>query len=90
MTKKELIKVVAEKLEKSQKETAELVDVVFDEIVKGLLENGEVRLSGFGKISVVERAARKARNPQTGEEMIVPAKKAIRFKAAKQLKDAVQ
>lgn len=60
------------------------------EVIKGELKSGgEVTLPGIGKLSVSERAARTARNPRTGEEIAVAAKKAPKFSAAKALKDAV-
>lgn len=60
------------------------------DVIKGELNGGgEVTLPGIGKLSVSERAARTARNPRTGEEISVPAKKAPKFSAVKALKDAV-
>lgn len=60
------------------------------EVIKGELKSGgEVTLPGIGKLSVSDRAARTARNPRTGEEIAVPAKKAPKFDAIKALKDAV-
>ncbi len=58
--------------------------------VKTALQKGEpVTLIGFGTYSVTERKARTGRNPQTGEELQIPAKKAIKFKAGKVLREAV-
>jgi len=60
------------------------------EIVQEYLADGqEVTLPGIGKLSVTERAARSGRNPQTGEELEIPASRAPKFKAAKALKDAI-
>ncbi|WP_036204705.1 HU family DNA-binding protein [Marinobacter sp. MCTG268] len=60
------------------------------EIVQEHLAHGqEVTLPGIGKFSVTERAARSGRNPQTGEELEIPASKAPKFKASKALKEAV-
>ncbi|MEW6378471.1 MAG: HU family DNA-binding protein [bacterium] len=59
--------------------------------IKTALQKGEpVTLIGFGTYSVTERKARTGRNPQTGEELQIPAKKAIKFKAGKGLRDAVE
>ena len=59
--------------------------------VKTALQKGEpVTLIGFGTYSVTERKARTGRNPQTGEELQIPAKKAIKFKAGKGLREAVE
>lgn len=64
---------------------ASLANVVTDAVANG----EEVTLPGIGKLSVAERAARKGRNPSTGEEMDIPAKTVPHFSAAKALKDAV-
>jgi DNA-binding protein HU-beta len=59
--------------------------------ITGALKNGDgVTLVGFGTFSVTNRAARKGRNPQTGEEISIPAIKNPKFKAGKALKDAVK
>ena len=61
------------------------------DVVKDALVNGDkVALTGFGTFEVAERAARKGRNPKTGEEILIPASKAPKFKAGKALKDAVK
>ncbi|MGG2091260.1 HU family DNA-binding protein [Bacillus sp. S13(2024)] len=74
----------------STKETEILVDTVLDTI-KGLTaEDGELRLTNFGTFEVRERAARKGRNPQTGEEIEIEASKAPAFKPAKAFKDTVK
>ena len=89
MNKSELITSMAEKAKMTKKD-AEIALKAFTESVEEALEKGEkVQLVGFGTFEVVERAARTCRNPQTGEMMEVPAKKAPKFKAAKSLKDAV-
>ncbi|MEL7060236.1 MAG: HU family DNA-binding protein [Acidobacteriota bacterium] len=73
----------------TKKQAGEACDVVFDHI-SSVLEGGEkVSVSGFGTFVISERAERKGRNPQTGEPMTIPASKNVRFKAGKQLKDAV-
>lgn len=90
MNKAALVKAVAEKAGMTQRKTAEVVDAVLNSLVEALQNGEEVRVHGFGKFTVAERAARTARNPKTGELVQVPAKKAVRFKAAKQLKEAVK
>lgn len=89
MNKGELVKVVAEKAELSQKEATAAVTAVFDAIKSALIEGDTVQLIGFGTFSIKERAAREGRNPSTGELMHIPAKKAPAFKASKALKDAI-
>ena len=67
----------------------ELVNAVFDALTAALKRGDDVRLPAFGVFDVKETAARTARNPQTGEEVQVPAGKKARFKPAKALKDAL-
>ncbi|MFP9216771.1 HU-related DNA-binding protein HupN, partial [Enterococcus faecalis] len=66
------------------------VEKVFDTISEALKSGEKVSIPGFGTFEVRERAARKGRNPQTGEEIDIPATKAPAFKPAKALKDAVK
>ncbi|WP_280768234.1 HU family DNA-binding protein [Salipaludibacillus daqingensis] len=90
MNKTELINAVAEKSELSKKDATSAVDAVFD-VITGSLQNSEkVQLIGFGNFEVRERAARKGRNPQTGEEIEIPASNVPAFKPGKALKDAVK
>ncbi|WP_416149704.1 HU family DNA-binding protein [Salipaludibacillus sp. HK11] len=90
MNKTELINAVAEKTELSKKDATSAVDSVF-EVITGSLQNGEkVQLIGFGNFEVRERAARKGRNPQTGEEIEIAASNVPAFKPGKALKDAVK
>jgi DNA-binding protein HU-beta len=88
--KSELVDAVADKVDGlTKKQAAEAFDAIFDTIT-GYLENGDrVSITGFGSFSVTERAARKGRNPATGQEIHIPASKNARFKAGKDLKEAV-
>ncbi|MED1123333.1 HU family DNA-binding protein [Bacillus atrophaeus] len=90
MNKTELVGAVAEKLGVTKKEATPKVEAVFEVLVETLSKGEEIKVSGFGTFVVRERAARKGRNPQTGEEIDIPATKAPAFKAAKALKDAVK
>ena len=89
MNKSELVAAIAEKAELSKKDAENALkaftDVVADELKKG----EKIQLGGFGTFEVSERAARTGRNPQTGDEMKIPASKAPKFKAGKALKDIV-
>ncbi len=87
MTKTELIENVAQAADMTKKEAAQAVKVVLDTIEKALKNEDSVALPGFGTFSVRERSERKGRNPQTGEEITIPAGKAVRFKAGKNLKN---
>ena len=89
MTKAELVAKIAEKTGLSKKDSEAALNA-FMETVKEALSNGEkVSLVGFGTFEVVERAERKGRNPQTGEEITIPATKAPKFRPGKGLKEAV-
>lgn len=90
MNKEILVKTVAGNIEGATKKDIEVVvNEVFD-VIKNTLASGEkVSVAGFGAFESVERAERVARNPRTGEEMIIPKSKAPKFKASKNLKDAV-
>jgi|SRR6478735_3602643 DNA-binding protein HU-beta len=90
MNKTELINAVAEASELSKKDATKAVDAVFDTILEALKAEDKVQLIGFGNFEVRERAARKGRNPQTGEEIEIPASKVPAFKPGKALKDAVK
>ncbi|MBQ9267424.1 MAG: HU family DNA-binding protein [Clostridia bacterium] len=89
MNKADLIAKIAEEAELSKK-SAEAALNAFVGAVEGALKKGEkVQLVGFGSFEVRKRAARKGRNPQTKEEIKIPASKAPVFKAGKALKDLV-
>lgn len=89
MNKKDLVNAVAEKAEMSKKDARVALDAVLEAVTEGLAENGKVALSGFGSWTVSERAARKGRNPQTGEELEIPAKLTPKFKASKNMKELI-
>ena len=90
MNKKELIAKLAEKMEVTKKAAGECLDAMVEVITEALSEGTDVKISGFGTFSVVERAAREGRNPATGEAMHIEASKAPKFKAASALKEAVK
>lgn len=90
MNKTELINQVAEKTGLTKKDSTKAVDALFDSITEALRNGDKVQLIGFGNFEVRERAERTGRNPQTGEEMVIPATKVPAFKPGKALKDAVK
>lgn len=90
MNKGDLVSAMAEVTGMTKKDTAAAVDA-FIEVVSETLEKGEdVALVGFGTFKVKERAARKGRNLQSGEEIDIPASNVVSFKVGKTLKDAVK
>nr|WP_206155407.1 HU family DNA-binding protein [Caldanaerobacter subterraneus] len=89
VNKAELVAKIAEKSELTKKDAEKALNA-FIEAVQEALKNGDkVQLVGFGTFEVRERAERKGRNPQTREEITIPASKAPIFKAGKALKDLV-
>ncbi len=88
--KADLVDKVADKTGLTKKDSNAAVEAVFDSIQEFLAEEEKVQLIGFGTFEVRERAARKGRNPQTGEEIQIPATKVPAFKAGKNLKEAVK
>ncbi|GJM80087.1 HU family DNA-binding protein [Paenibacillus timonensis] len=90
MNKSDLISQVAESTELSKKDATKAVDAVFDAISAALQNGDKVQLVGFGNFEVRERSARKGRNPQTGEEIEIPASKIPAFKPGKALKDGIK
>jgi DNA-binding protein HU-beta len=89
MNKAELIASVAEKTEFTKKDSEKAVGAFLDAIREALAAGEKVQLVGFGTFEIRERAARKGRNPQTGEEINIEAASVPVFKAGKALRDAV-
>jgi len=89
MNKAELVAAVAAKTGETKKSAEETLNAFVDVVTATLKKGDKVQLVGFGSFDVKKRAARKGRNPQTGEEIKIPASKAPVFKAGKALKDAV-
>lgn len=89
MTKGDLVNAVREKSGLTKKDSAAALDAMLSAIKENLASGDKIQLIGFGSFDVVEKAARTGRHPRTGEPLEIPAKKAVRFKAGKALKDAV-
>ena len=89
MTKTELAATVAEKAQITKKQADQILNTTFEAIKQALVEGDKVQLIGFGTFEIRNRAARKGRNPQTNEEIDIPASKLPSFKAGKALKEAV-
>ena len=79
-TKRDIIKEVSEKCKLTQTEVKDIVQAAFDSIVASLVSGEKVEIRNFGVFVVKERAQRRARNPRTGEEVVVPPKKVVVFK----------
>lgn len=90
MKKAELVDAVATKSELTKQDSKKAVDALFETISNTLAKEEKIQLIGFGTFEVRERAERTGRNPQTGEEMTIPASKVPAFKPGKELKEAVK
>lgn len=89
MNKQALVDQVQTETGGTKAQAERIVNGIFDSITNALSQGEEVSIAGFGSFEAKMRAARTARNPRTGEEVQVPAKRVPKFKAAKALKDAV-
>ncbi len=90
MTKAELVEKMAKECKISKAACNKALDSFVDGVKKALKKGDRVALIGFGTFSVSQRKARKGRNPQTGKEIKIPARKAPKFSAGAGLKKAVK
>ena len=90
MTKKEIVKAISEEIGLTQLKTKEIVQKTFDAIVETLVEDKRIELRNFGVFEVKKRAARKARNPRTGERVDVAEKFVVTFKPGKEMEERVR
>lgn len=87
MTKADMVELVYERIGVSKREAANMVESIFD-IIKESLERGEnVKISGFGSFNLREKQPRRGRNPQTGEEITISARRVLSFKSSNVLRD---
>jgi len=89
MNKAQLIDAMAEKAGLSKADAKKALDAFVDSTTDALKGGDRVALIGFGSFAISERGARTGRNPQTGKEISIPAKKVVKFKAGAELADAV-
>lgn len=85
MTKKEIVKTISEEIGLTQLKTKEIVQKTFDAIIDALVAERRIELRNFGVFEVKKRAARKARNPRTGDKVHVPEKFVVTFKPGKEM-----
>ncbi len=89
MTKADLVENVYVKTGFSKKESADIVEMVFD-LIKDTLENGEkIKIAGFGNFVVKDKWTRRGRNPQTGEEIKISSRRILTFKPSQVLKASI-
>jgi len=90
VTKKEIVKTISEEIGMTQLKTKEIVQKTFNAIVETLVEERRIELRNFGVFEVKARAARKARNPRTGQRVDVPEKFVVTFKPGKEMEEKVR
>ncbi len=90
MTKKDIVRTISEEVGLTQQQTKEIVQKTFDAIIEALVRERRIELRNFGVFEVKPRASRKARNPRTGEEVIVPKKYVVTFKPGKYMESKVK
>jgi DNA-binding protein HU-beta len=89
MTKSEMLNALAEKLGKTRKEVAEIMDVIVAMAQEETKKSGEFTIPGLGKLVKKDRKERMGRNPATGETIKIPAKTVLKFRVAKAAKEAI-
>lgn len=89
MNKAELVDAIASGAKLTKADAAKALDATIDAISKALKKGERIGLVGFGSFSVAKRNARVGRNPQTGKEIKIPAKKVVKFKAGAELAGSV-
>lgn len=87
---KDIAAVVKENHNLNQTQSLAIVKDVFGAVADALVAGEDVQVTNFGTFKPHTRAERKGRNPQTGEELLIPAKKTASFKLGKQLRDAIK
>ena len=90
MTKKDIVRTISEEVGLTQQQTKEIVQKTFDAIIESLVRERRIELRNFGVFEVKRRAARKARNPRTGEQVDVPRKHVVTFKPGKYMEAKVR
>jgi len=90
VTKKDIVRTIAEQIELPQLRTKELVQKTFDALIDALVREGRVELRNFGVFQIKKREARMARNPRTGERVPVQAKSVVTFKPGKEMEARVR
>ena len=86
ITKADLVEMLHDRIGFSKKEARELVETSLDEVREALISGEEVKLSGFGKFELRDKAPRPGRNPKTGEEVTISARRVVNFRPSQVLK----
>ena len=90
MTKKDIVRTIAEQIDLPQLRTKHLVQKTFDALIEALVREGRIELRNFGVFQIKRRETRVARNPRTGERVTVQAKSVVTFKPGKEMESRVR
>ena len=90
LTKADMAERLSSEHKLSKREAKELVEAFFEEIAQRLLNNEQVKLSGFGNFDLRDKRSRPGRNPKTGEEVAISARRVVTFRPGQKLKDRVE
>lgn len=89
-TKRDMVERVAEKVGVTGMQARQIVQATLDDLVQTLASTGRIELRNFGVFTVKVRAARKARNPRSGETVMIGERKVVKFKPGKVMESAIQ
>ena len=90
LTKSDIVEDLNNKIGLNKREAKELVDLLFNDIKNLLSEGHEVKLSGFGNFQLRDKSPRPGRNPRTGEDVEISARRVVTFKSGQKLKESVK
>ncbi|HEY2786627.1 MAG TPA: HU family DNA-binding protein [Fimbriiglobus sp.] len=90
MTKKEIVKMISDRVDETQLKTKEIVQLTFDIIIETLAKEGRIELRNFGVFEVRRRKARRARNPRTNQPVEVEAKNVVTFQPGKEMEELIK
>ncbi|HJP41919.1 MAG TPA: integration host factor subunit alpha [Gammaproteobacteria bacterium] len=90
LTKSDIVKQLNDEIGLNKREAKELVDSFFDNIKETLSQGHEVKLSGFGNFQLKNKSSRPGRNPRTGEDVEITARRVVTFKSGQKLKESVK
>jgi len=89
ITRAEIADRLVNTIQLSRQNASEIVDAIFEEMTKSLIENGQLKLSSFGTFNIRQKTARVGRNPKTGVEVMITPRKTVSFRASQHLKTKV-
>ena len=89
MTKAQVVEHLFEKVGFSKKDSSDVVEMILETIKDALIKGEKVKISGFGNFVVKEKKARRGRNPQTGDDLTISARRVLTFKPSQVLKSAI-